>query len=275
MRRPRGFTLLELTVVIAITAVMAAALTVFLKPAIDAYFAARRRAELTDMADTALRRIGQDVRRAVPNSIIPSGGSCFELVPTVTGGRYRKGSDTASGGHALDTGSATSDFDVLSPTSMSAATRAPIAGDWIVVDNQNGTDVYSGGNRAQVGSVSTPVAAAGLSRITLSSAKQFPTGYDGGRFVAVADTEQVVVYSCVGGTLYRTVTTFGATLATACGLTTGAVVATGVTGCTFSYDPNIGSTQQYGLLWMRLQLTDATSGDSVVLAHGVHVDNSP
>ena len=85
MMKMRGFTLVELVMVIIITGVLAAALTVFMKPAIDSYFDTRRRADLTDMADTALRRMSQDIRSAVPNSIRSVTASCFQLVPTIAG----------------------------------------------------------------------------------------------------------------------------------------------------------------------------------------------
>ena len=68
-RATRGFTLIELVMVIVISAVMAAALVVFFRPAIEGYLASRARADLTDQADTALRRMVRDVRLAVPNSI--------------------------------------------------------------------------------------------------------------------------------------------------------------------------------------------------------------
>lgn len=74
--------------------------------------------------------------------------------------------------------------------------------------------------------------------------------------------------------LYRTVTAFGDDQAASCAATTGAVVAAAdVVNCTFVYDPNQGATQQSGFVWMRLQLS--RSGESVTLAHGVHVDNVP
>lgn len=279
--KARGFTLIELVMVIAITGILAATLTVFLKPAIDSYFDARRRADLADMADTALRRMGQDIRSAVPNSVRSVSATCFQLVPTIAGGRYRMASDTVNDTPAplpctpsatcsapLDVTQATTVFDVLSPLAT-----VPAANDWVVIDNQNADDVYNGTNRAQISATpTTPRATDGLHRIAIASTP-FPSGYDGGRFVVVPNTEQTVFYNCVGTTLYRTVATFGANQATTCATTTGAVVATDVLSCTFVYNPNQGATQQSGFVWMRLELS--RSGESVVLAHGVHVDNVP
>lgn len=290
--RARGFTLVELVVVIVITGILAATLTVFLKPVIDGYFDTRRRADLTDMADTALRRMAKDIRSAVPNSVrtvtIPPSPvpTCFQLVPTIAGGRYRMASDTvndtaplpctpgANCSAPLDVTRATTDptttFDVLSPLAST-----PAANDWVVIDNQNAGDVYAGSNRAQISAVpTTPRATDGLSRITVASTP-FPSGYDGGRFVIVPDAEKTVFYSCVGNKLYRTVAAFDANQETTCALTTGAVVASDVVDCTFVYDPNQGATQQSGFLWMRLELGRAGSGENFALNHGVHVDNVP
>ena len=269
--KSRGFTLVELVMVIVITGVIAASLVVFLKPAIDSYFDTRRRADLTDMADTALRRMSQDIRSAVPNSVRSVSATCFQLVPTIAGGRYRMAPDTFTAGSAyIDTSTSTSSFDVLSPIST-----VPAAGDWIVINNQNSGDVYSGTNRGQISAApSVPGSSDGLHRISIAST-QFPVGYDGGRFVVVPDAQKTLLYSCVGNTLYRKVTAdFTQADATACAAATdGAVVATDVANCTFVYDPNQGATQQSGFVWMRLELS--RDNESVALAHGVHVDNAP
>jgi len=278
--RARGFTLVELVMVIAITGILAGTITVFFKTSIDSYFDTRRRADLTDIADTALRRMTKDIRSAVPNSVRSVSSSCFQLVPTITGGRYRMASDTANDtsplpcapsatcSAPLDVTQATTVFDVLSPM-----TTVPATNDWVVIDNQNAGDVYAGTNRAQISATpTTPRGSDGLHRIAIAST-QFPSGYDGGRFVVVPNAEQTVFYSCVGNTLYRTVAAFNANQATTCAAITGAVVATDVASCAFVYDPNQGGTQQSGFVWMRLELS--RSGESVALAHGVHVDNVP
>lgn len=279
----RGFTLVELILVIVITGILAATVVVFLKPAIDSYVDTGRRADLSDIADTALRRMGQDVRSAVPNSVRSVSPACFQLVPTTGGGRYRMASDTvndtaplpctpsATCSAPLDVTRASTVFDVLSPFAV-----LPAVGDWVVIDNQNAGDVYAGTNRAQISQISaapvSPRTTDGLYRINIG-ARQFPSGYAGGRLFIVPQTEPSVFYSCTGGRLYRTVAAFGADQATSCALTSGAVVATDVAACTFVYDPNQGATQQSGFVWMRLELSRA--GESVALAYGVHVDNVP
>jgi MSHA biogenesis protein MshO len=295
--RARGFTLVELVMVIMITGILAASLTVFLKPAIDSYIDTRRRADLTDMADTALRRMSQDIRSAVPNSVrygVPA-QTCIQLVPTLAGGRYRMEQDTVWNlanptnlSASLDVTRAPSNwpipstFDVLSP--LPDPTKL-VAGDWVVIGNQNTADVYSSTNYNRAAISSSPIAppnsSLGAHRVVLGAnpSTNFPSGYDGGRFVVVPNNlgKQTVFYSCVGNKLYRTPAAFDADQAATCALTNGAVVATdvvcGVPNTYFVYDPNKGATQQSGFVWMRVELS--RSGESVTLAHGVHVDNVP
>jgi MSHA biogenesis protein MshO len=268
-----------------ITGIIGASFAVFFKPAIESYFDTRRRADLTDIADTALRRMSQDIRRAVPNSIRMGPGTaattCFQLVPTIAGGRFRMASDTvndtaplpctpsATCSAPLDTSTGTAVvFDVLSPLAT-----VPAKDDWIVINNQNGGDVYAGTNRAtitnNVQTASVPAdnlrAKDGLHRIT--SPVPVSTSYDGGRFVAVDNDEQTVFYSCVDNVLYRTVAAFNADPAAICALNTGAIVATDVAGCTFADSADQG--------FLRLRLTLGRAGENVTLAHGVHVSNVP
>jgi MSHA biogenesis protein MshO len=276
----RGFTLIELIMVIMITGILAATLTVFLKPAVDGYFDTRRRGDLTDMADTALRRIAKDIRGAVPNSVRQVSTSCIQLVPTIAGGRYRMAFDSVNDpgctppdgcSAPLDVTTATTVFDSLSPMAT-----VPAKDDWVVIYNAPADAVYDNTNRGQISATPTVPARAGdgLHRITIGST-QFPSAYDGGRFVVVPDAEKTLIYSCTGNTLYRKVTSsFAKADGTACtAASDGAIVATDIESCEFAYNPNAGATQQSGFVWMRIELKRA--GESVALAHGVHVDNVP
>jgi len=283
MTKQRGFTLVELVLVIVITGVIGAVATIFFKPAMDAYFATGRRAAILDMADTALRKLSRDVRVAVPNSLRSPNSQCFELVPTSTGGRYRMAVDTVnSGSTPLDIDAPVTTFDVLSPM-----TTPPVVNDWVVINNQYVNDVYAGVNASQITGVSTPAASAGLSRLAITSL-QFPTGYSGGRFSIVPGNggNPALFYICSGadgtvdsagngkGILYRLARPFVPDYPIACPATTGAaVVATNVTSCNFVYNASQDGTQQSALLWLQLQITQAT--ESADLVYGVHVDNVP
>jgi len=284
----QGMTLVELILVMVIGAVLAATLTVFLRPAIESFSAVRQRAELVDAADAALRMMVRDVRSAVPNSIRSPDGNCFELVPSSSGGRFRRERDTtespaacpAGCSAALDTSMATSSFDVLSEL---AAT--PAVGDYVVVNNQTGGDVYSGVNRSQI----TQVGSAGsFGRLRLSiNPQQFSPGYDGARFVVVPAAEQAVFYVCSGadgtqdangngrGTLVRLRGYgFNAASPSVCpSKTAGELMATQVLSCRFVFDPNQGATQQSG--FVTLQLSLARNGEVMTLNLGAHVRNVP
>ena len=278
-----GFSLIELVMVIVVVGVLAATASVFLRPAIDAYLSTKRRANLTNLADTAFRKMARDIRLAVPNSIRWPSNQCLELVPTSTGGRYRQAADTVNGGSTpLQISQPVTSFDVLGTLSP-----APSVNDWVVIDNQNVNDVYAGSNIGQITAISTPAATAGTTTLTLgSTGVQFPAGYTGGRFVVVPHNggNQAVVYICSGtgvdasgngtGTLYRLNRALIATYPSSCPATTGAaVVATNVQSCNFVYNASQDGTQQSGYVYLQMQLTQ--SNESISLDYGVHVDNVP
>jgi MSHA biogenesis protein MshO len=282
-RRVHGFTLVELIVVIVVMAIIGTTLAIFIKPSMDAFIDVRNRADLADQADTSLRRMLRDVRHAVPNSLrVSTNSQCFELVPAVSGGRYRMGPSAAAnpGAAYVDTSQPTASFDTLSELSS-----LPAQNDWVIINNQHGNDVYDGLNRTQITAVATPDSAHGHLRLTVN-AMQVSPGYNGGRFQIVKNNEQSVVYICSGadngvngngngkGALYRLVRNFTPAHPNICPSTTGAVLlATNVQSCTFVYDPNQGATQQSGFLWMELLMT--RNNESAKLAVGAHVMNVP
>ncbi len=280
----RGFTLVEMVVVIVITGIIGGMVAVFMRAPVQGYVDSARRAEMTDIADTALRRISRDLRLALPNSVritVSGGNTYLEFIPTTGGGRYRDSTNAAGVGDILDFSIADPSFEVL------GAMPPVAAGDQIVVYNLGiaGADAYAGNtlathNRRAVTGVAGNV-------ISINSATPLPFDscvYDANGFVAGGCRFQVVqtpvTYACApvaggaGGTLTRwqgyAIQAGQPTALPAGGATS--LLATNVSACTFTYDANVVA-QRSGLVTMHLTITE--QGESVALYNATHVSNAP
>jgi MSHA biogenesis protein MshO len=266
-RPQRGFTLIEMIVVIVITGIIAGAVALFVRQPVQGYIDAARRAELTDIADTALRRMARDLRLALPNSIrITDGGLTVELLLTRSGGRYRAAPRADGSGDVLDFASADSSFDLLGPALNFQA------GDRIVVYNLGpnvpDADAYNGTNITAYAGV--PGAVSNVSVTPF----QFPLESPGSRFQIV---EGPVSYVCdiATGTLWRyggyAIQAAQPNAAALAGMGGGTRLATRLQSCAISYLPN--TTERSGLVTMLLTLQQ--DGETVTLLHEVHVSNVP
>jgi MSHA biogenesis protein MshO len=254
--RGRGFTLVEAIIVIVLTGILAAAVAVFLRAPVQGYLDVARRAEFTDIADTAMRRISRDLREALPNSIRVTGGDQqLEFIPIKSAGRYRE----AGPGDILDfSSSADSSFDVIGPGVDVAS------GDQIVVYNLGitGSDAYAGTSRRAAASTFGTA----LANVTFAPAgAAFPFASPARRFQVVSTP---VSYICAGGLLTRYWNySYGAAPTTG----TSGVLASNVSSCSFTYEA--GVTAQNGLVTLELAITK--DDETVNLVQQVHVSNVP
>lgn len=269
-KRQCGFTLVEMIIVIVITGIIAGIVAIFIKAPVQGYLDSARRAELTDIADTAVRRLSRDVRTAVPNSLIVT-GACpvckVEFLPTKDGGRYR--ADLPGDTLVFDGTDKT--FDVVSPAKA-------VAGDSVVIGStsSSGALAYDTTAAGSLRSVTAAVGGAVTTNITLNAGLPVTASLQSQRFDLVDGTQMAVTYACEGaGTdasgngTGRLVRYWGYGFTHTLGATK-SILADKLSDCLIDYGlPN----QRLGVLAVRLAF--ASSGESVSLYNEIHVNNSP
>lgn len=179
-----GFTLVELVIVIVLTAIVTSFIVLFLDAPIEAYFAQTRRTDLVDSANRIADAVTSDVRTALPNSLrtrTVGTRKALELLATQGVARYY---DSQDPGQQLIIGNPVTSFATLD--SFGTQTVPPR---YLSVGNLGIPpavlplyDAYAGGNGvmtpASVGitvgpNPSTPPYVPGENQVTLSSAMTF------------------------------------------------------------------------------------------------------
>jgi MSHA biogenesis protein MshO len=291
-RSARGFSLIEAIAVMVITGIIVGMVAIFIQRPVEGYFSSTSRAAMADTADTALRRIGRDVRLALPNTVrVAASGLFLEFIPIKTGGRYQQNDACFTAGMGCTTISTFGD--------MLSNVQVTTGSDLVAIYNQynnSGADcspTTAGLYSAYCGqgiTTLTSVAGAGTTVNALGFANTvfLPPGGSPSRRVFIIAASPVT-YTCDGAsnTVWRIsgyarqaaqpTSLVAAPLSTA---TTKVPLATDVT-CPaivagsvpprFSY--SAGASERYSLLsaWITL----LKSGETVNLLHQIHVDNTP
>jgi MSHA biogenesis protein MshO len=289
MRHPhrsaaRGFTLVEAIIVMVIIGVIGAVVAVFIRMPIRAYADSVARAEVTDEADLAMRRIARDLRLALPNSIrVNAQGSALELLLTKTGGRYLSAEDGVPG-QVLDfIDPDQTSFTVVGP--MPGLARA-VAGDFVVVNNLGEgmapSDAYqlasSERNIARIDKVDIAAALITL-RDNPFARQSTPMPSPTQRFQVISGP---VTYRCAARADGALVLTrhWGYAISAQqnvppAGPGSAALVASRLASCRL-FDVDNGAAQRSALVLLTLALKARNETDPIIrLVHQVHVDNTP
>lgn len=280
-----GFTLVELVITIALSAIVVSFMAVFISGPVEAYAAQSRRAELVDLAENSLRRITRDVRRALPNSVrLNSTGSvvALEMLNTVDGARYRDRPPPGDPDKRLQFAQPDAAFNSVG--SFRNITR-PFSSDTHYLSIYNVG--VPGANAYELANVITPPgtrididvdALPGEDNVRLTPAFKFAFASPDQRMFL---SDGAVTWLCdsAAGTLMRysgyaiassqTSRDSNAELIAAGAAST--LVTNRVSSCSMSYAP--GTSQRAGLVTIALDVANA--GETVSLLHQVHVDNVP
>ena len=296
--RQRGFTLVEMILVIVITGILGAIVAIFIRAPIQGYVDSARRAEMVDIADTALRRITRDVRLALPNSVritgsCTPGNTCYlEYLETVAGGRYRSNDCFSAGGCTQ----AVTLNDLVSAGGLLTNGQNPVGMRFAVYNQYNNSAsdcspsnpsaycAIANGGAPTITAVANATPIATEDTVSFASTTFLPAGGSpNNRFEIVS---QPVTYACTpvagGGATgilrrywgyaiqaVQPSSTVAAPLSTA----SNALLATNVSACSFTYNTGAVASQRNGLVSAQLTITE--SGESVTLYNATHVSNVP
>lgn len=290
----KGFTLIELVVVIVLTGILAGVLFTIIRGPLQAYVQVQSRVTLVDIIETALQRMTREIRLALPYSVranSPGGLQAVEFLRTLDGGRYRD-----MGPNRLKFNQSSGTFDVLNTlvnyaSIVTGSTTTPSqecinsTADCLVVYNigqplssatatANGVsaNAYLGSSSAYKGNIATITAASAHSLSFDNSDLSWNFGLQSPqhRFYIV-DTP--VSYICSGSDIYRYANyPITENQQSNPGGNVNLLI-DHVTGCDIKFDPP--TLTRFGLLTIRISVTDPDSGESASLLQQIHVTNVP
>ncbi len=270
----RGFSLVELVMVITISGIMLVVIAPLLGRPFSIFNDMQTRASLVDKAHAALAAVSRKVRQAVPNSVRVNGGA-LELMPINFAGRYPL-VDIAA------------DVDGLTPRQLdnnfSIFGNVPaLTGQRLVVNPTSTVLLYAAAanslNQIMTPSTSTISVTdnGNQDRITILPAFRFDPGGNGSPARRVFATSGPLSFICDSGTM-QLLEGYSATVNQPTNISSAplssasaSLIAESVSACQFRFSP--GTAQRSALLTMELVVTE--NGESIRLIEQMHVENIP
>ena len=272
--RSRGFSLVELIVVIVITGIMASVVGLFITGPIQGFLDSSRRAELVDAAQLALTRMGRDLRGALPNSVRVS-GDAIEFLLTLDGDRYRVESPGAADDR-LGFGATDTTFNTLAPLQLPGGAASATASVAIYPLQQPGANPYvaadgvmTAAGTVTVGTVVNNGQTEG--RLTLAAPHRFPFDSPMRRVFLV---DGPVTYRCVPPQLLRYDGYPVAAVQPVPPAVTPVVIIGNVQSCAWAYAP--GTAQRNAVVSLSIALANSdVAEERVRLIRQIQVGNVP
>jgi len=276
-RNSKGYTLIELVMVIVLLGIIAGVVAPFILKAMQAYTASKARAELVAKGRLAMERLAREVRVAVPNSLtVLDTGNGIEFARGRAGGRYVERFD--------DYGTEFRRVNYrfrrnanLSNLYSVGTSLGFIAGDVLVIGNTSPVELQAGNTRvALTNIVATDPAPTGDAtangQVLQFGGKQFAIESPGRHFTLA---DQTIEIGRVGTTLrWHNQPGIGADYDGAVDYSAAdPSLVDGVTAVVFTYSP--GNPQSSAVLRMDLSLVDTVGTETLRLYQEVHVRNTP
>ena len=284
LKRQSGFSLVELVIVIVISGILAGILATFIARPVEGFIDLSRRASLVYSAESAMRRMQRDIRRALPNSIrVNATNNAIEMINTIEGARYRSAPPPGAQARRLTFNNLDAEFDVLGNLSSIGTTGLRVAIYNIGAVDLTGTPVPGANAYAGADALGKNVVTPSGTTITISdngSEDHIIIGGGGFQFSYDSPNDRVylvdsgISYVCNGDQLTR-YDNYNFTSSTQPVPPAGdsALMADNIGSCIFTYEA--GTDQRAGLMTLDLTISDPGSGEQVRLLHQVHVDNVP
>lgn len=300
-----GFTLIELIVSIVVLAIIGMTTASFFRPAVDSYVLSRNRANLTEMADISLRNITREVQNAVPASLrVNDDSSCIEFVPSKSGGAFvatrPKDKNSVNSFATLpendkDGTNEGEKLDILALAPNRSGDLAafdektkPVSGDFIVIGAMETDEIYKDQTAiAKLKDFSETATEPGIGTFIFENKPAFSRAYDNNHFSVIDKDKKSIVYICDNasasadgksgeGKLYKKVLKdFNSDVADSCSTSGAEIVVDGLSGCSFSYEPQVETISGVYMGYLNVNLALTQKGETINLRKGILVENLP